>query len=50
MRILQKLPPLKAREVLDISVSLIGDLPPKLYDLLARHPWDRTVTRELDAL
>ncbi|GAA5848636.1 hypothetical protein JCM8547_004581 [Rhodosporidiobolus lusitaniae] len=40
MKLLRTFPPLKSREIVPLVVQFIGDIPPKLYDAIVRHPWD----------
>lgn len=39
MKLLRHFPPLKAAEVIAITVTLIRDLPTGLYDDLVKHPY-----------
>lgn len=40
MRLLRTFPPLKAKEVISITVTLVRDLPSQLYDELVKHPFE----------
>ncbi|KAI0094002.1 TBC-domain-containing protein [Irpex rosettiformis] len=40
MRVLRTFPPLQARDVIGITVTLVRDLPADLYDELVRHPYE----------
>lgn len=40
MRVLRTFPPLQARDVIGITVTLVRDLPTDLYDELVRHPYE----------
>ncbi|RUS35480.1 hypothetical protein BC938DRAFT_482916 [Jimgerdemannia flammicorona] len=48
MKLLRPLPPLNARAVITLTISLTQTLPDALYDLLARHPYDDRVAAELN--
>ncbi|KZT61278.1 rab domain-containing cell division control protein [Calocera cornea HHB12733] len=39
MRLLRTFPPLQAKKVIAIAVTLVRDVPERLYDELVRHPW-----------
>ncbi|KAJ7585197.1 bub2 protein [Mycena floridula] len=40
MRLLRTFPPLRAKEVISITVTLVRDLPTELYDALVKHPFE----------
>jgi cell cycle arrest protein BUB2 len=40
MKLLRTFPPLDARNIIGISVTLVRNIPAQLYDELTRHPWD----------
>lgn len=42
MRLLRTFPPLRAKEVISITVTLVRDLPTQLYDELVKHPFEDT--------
>jgi len=39
MRLLRTFPPLQAKKVIGIAVTLVRDVPERLYEELVRHPW-----------
>ncbi|ODQ63851.1 TBC-domain-containing protein [Nadsonia fulvescens var. elongata DSM 6958] len=45
--LLRSFPPLKAKEIIKLSVSFVARLPDDLYDLLCRHAWDEKVYQQL---
>ncbi|KAI9257338.1 rab-GTPase-TBC domain-containing protein [Phascolomyces articulosus] len=47
MKILRKLPPLKAHAIIELAVTSCKELPSKLYENLVRHLYDERVTVEL---
>lgn len=47
MKILRTWPNLEENEIIKLSLSFIPELPEKLYDLIARHGYDRKVPKEL---
>lgn len=40
MKLLRTFPALDAKSVIGISVTLVRDLPPELYEELVRHPYE----------
>jgi cell cycle arrest protein BUB2 len=40
MKILRTLPPLDAKKIITLTVTLVRDIPTPLYDELTRHPWE----------
>ncbi|KAI7858176.1 rab-GTPase-TBC domain-containing protein [Circinella umbellata] len=47
MKILRKLPPLKAHAIIELAVTSCKELPPKLYENLVRHLYDERVAEDL---
>lgn len=47
MKILRKLPSLKADAIIPLALASHKKLPPNLFDLLVRHLYDETVADEL---
>ena len=45
MKILRTWPNLEENEIIKLSLSFIPELPEKLYDLIARHGYDRKVLK-----
>ncbi|KZP00893.1 rab domain-containing cell division control protein [Calocera viscosa TUFC12733] len=43
MRLLRTFPPLQAKKVIGIAVTLVRDVPERLYEELVRHPWQMHV-------
>ncbi|KAK6464460.1 rab-GTPase-TBC domain-containing protein [Scheffersomyces coipomensis] len=49
MKILRNFPPLNENEIIKLSLSFIPELPKGLYDLIARHGYDKNVPNQLKA-
>ncbi|KAI5958985.1 cdc16 [Candida pseudojiufengensis] len=49
MKILRNFPNLEANEIIKLSLSFIPELPKTLYELIARHGFDKSVPKKLKA-
>jgi len=49
-KVLRTFPPLKARLIIGISVSLIKKIPHDIYNLLCKHPWSESAGKLIDEM
>ncbi|GMM37625.1 Bub2 protein [Saccharomycopsis crataegensis] len=50
MSLLRNFPPIKAKEIIKLSISFVTKIPSNIYDLLVRHTYDPRVKLELQSL
>ena len=49
MKILRSFPNLEENDIIKLSLSFIPEIPKELYDLIARHGYDKRVPDEIKA-